>query len=644
MSFDSERPTIPSASELIDAAVELSGLLRAAKVEPSLRPKVLGAIAMALSRGEIDTRSAMVLSSIDNLVASGIRAADLPNNAKTKLVEALRLSTSEFGHLAPHLGRAAEILDRLKFRSLLESDVDFFGIFYEAFVRYGYDNNALGIVFTPRHITRFCIELAGVVPDDQIIDVAAGTGGFLVAAKDAMAAQTGICGKPKGRLSGFETNPTVWALANLNMLFRRTESDIWLGSCLDHKNRAAIERRFDRAFLNPPFSQADEPEIRFLEVAMEALKLKGLVAAVVYSGIFADEDHAGWRAGFVSRHSLVAIIGLPEDLFYPTAAPTSIIVAKAHVPQPDEESIFLARIWNDGFAKLKNRRVEVKGSQLAEICDEFSRFRQGQALTSPLVSQVAGHEVKNGAEWSPQQWLPQPKATPDATRYEQEAVVRSVYQAVAQLPQLANAVRKDFACTWRQLAQLPLGRKGTVADFFHVRNGAARGERNYADGDVPYVSSGDGSNSIVRLVTPLAGEVFGEGGITVTAFGRAFVQPWPFVARGNGGSAVRVLLPRFNMSFRELVWFCCQINLQRWRFSYARMAIKSRLERLVIESPAERLMDDEPSLARKVLDFANMLSRFSAMPQPGGQEESDLIRQRSGSRKWSGRSTKLMVG
>ena len=38
------------------------------------------------------------------------------------------------------------------------------------------------------------------------------------------------------------------------------------------------------------------------------------------------------------------------------------------------------------------------------------------------------------------------------------------------------------------------------------------------------------------------------------------------IVRGNGGSAVRVLVPRFNMSVRELIWFAAQINAQRWRF------------------------------------------------------------------------------
>ena len=46
--------SIPDVSEYIDTAIELSGVLRAAKVEPSLRPKVLGAIITALYWGDIN--------------------------------------------------------------------------------------------------------------------------------------------------------------------------------------------------------------------------------------------------------------------------------------------------------------------------------------------------------------------------------------------------------------------------------------------------------------------------------------------------------------------------------------------------------------------------------------------------------------
>ena len=59
----------------------------------------------------------------------------------------------------------------------------------------------------------------------------------------------------------------------------------------------------------------------------------------------------------------------------------------------------------------------------------------------------------------------------------------------------------------------------------------------------PYISSGDNSNSIVGMVQPSEDEVYATPHVTITAFGQAALQPWRFCARGNGGSAVRVLRP-----------------------------------------------------------------------------------------------------
>ena len=81
------------------------------------------------------------------------------------------------------------------------------------------------------------------------------------------------------------------------------------------------------------------------------------------------------------------------------------------------------------------------------------------------------------------------------------------------------------------------------------------------------------------------------------------MQPWRFMARGNGGSAVRVLIPKYKMSFSQLVWFAAQINMQRWRFFYGRMAILKRLKKLEIMTPPSNINDIE--ISEKVINISN---------------------------------------
>ena len=608
-------PNVPHSHQLIDAAIELGAILRAAKIEPALRARVIGAIIAALSKNDLNTSPQFALDSINRGLEKTVTGfSNCDREKQQNLIDALTLSGAAFVNLAPFIASIVAILEKLNVRALLQTDTDFLGLFYEAFLRYGSDNNALGVVFTPRHITRFCVELANVSANDRVIDIASGTGGFLVAAFDAMMAQAKNQKqreKIKNALWGFDTNPTVWALASLNMFFRGDgKSHIQLGSSLEKVHRDEVAGQFTRAFLNPPFSQRGEPERDFLDASMNALEPEGILTAVVAAGVFADDDHKNWRARFLKQHSLLAMISLPDDLFYPTAAPSSLLIAQAHVPQAREKSVMLARIWNDGFEKTKGRRIERAGSQLDEIKTVYRALQNGKAVDSEFATIVRGDAVQNGAEWSAQQHLPQPILTEDALKAEQSAVLKSIYQAIAQMPELADIVDENFGAQWANQAVLPLDFQGAVEEFFTVETGRSSGEKNYLDGALPYISSGESFNSIVRLVEGDRTQIIDDAAITVTAFGSACVQPWPFLARGNGGSAVRVLRPKLAMNFRELVWFAAQINAQKWRFFYARMAIKSRLERLMVRSPKDRL-PVQNDLVANIRSFKASLDEYS---------------------------------
>jgi hypothetical protein len=271
----------------------------------------------------------------------------------------------------------------------------------------------------------------------------------------------------------------------------------------------------------------------------------------------------------------------------------------------------MAKVWNDGFEKLKTRRVEAPGSQLPEVADAFEHFKKGEPYESEIVTDIRGEQILDGEEWTPHQYLPQPPSIAAQAEKFEEQVVLSVYQAVATLLQLADEALRTFSEAWKVLPPVPLDNEGEITKYFQVQNGKSVGEKNYRDGWCPYISSGDTTNSIIRLIEAEPAEVFADGGITVTAFGQAYLQPWPFMARGNGGSAVRVLTPKYRMSVNELIWFCAQINLQKWRFFYGRMAIKSRLEKLVVRTPKENLPDDGEPLGSRLVSLRDHLLHLS---------------------------------
>lgn len=601
----------PTQAQFIDAAIEVSRLLRIARVEAPDRPLVLGALVLATSEaaGALDAPTLAGLNGLNGLVRAAIRRVEGLSPAHVEdLLDALHLAPAKYPRLETELSRLLTVLDGLQVRALMHSGIDFLGTFYEAFLRYGYDNNALGIVFTPRHITRLCVELGGVVHTDRVIDIACGSGGFLVAAFDAMidsSPDSAARAQVGDRLRGFDPNPTVWALALLNLHARGTgRAQIERASSLTEASRLSVAGTFTHAFLNPPFAQSDEPERHFVDAAAAALEPGGLLVAVVKAGLFADDDHRAWRASFTSAHRVLGIVSLPDDVFYPTAAPASILLARAHQPQRADDLVYLARVSNDGYEKRKGKRVERAGSELAAIAAGFAAVQAGTCVADTRSVSIPASKLVAGAEWSPQQWLPQPPAAAEDVARARDTLAGSILRTAATYPEVAASVLADFGASWRALPALPYGREPRpVQELFTVVNGRSSGERNHLDGDVAYISSGDQANSVTRLVTPVRGEVFESGGITVTAFGQAYLQPWPFMARGNGGSSVRVLVPNYAMSVRELLWFAAQVNIQRWRFFYARMAIKSRISRLLLDVPAHPLPDGDTTIATTVAAF-----------------------------------------
>lgn len=271
----------------------------------------------------------------------------------------------------------------------------------------------------------------------------------------------------------------------------------------------------------------------------------------------------------------------------------------------------MARISNDGYEKLKGRRVEIDGSQLPITEAAFKAAIRGETVHTENAITIFANSILDGNEWSPQQWLPQPIETEEKLKKYEDDIRFSIYRAISAIPDLADTVIPDFGEDWSELPDYRVGVTLPISDFFDVQNGKSSGEKNYIEGTTPYISSGDLSNSIIRLVDAEEAEVFASGAITVTAFGQAYVQPWPFMARGNGGSSVRVLIPKFKMSFNDLVWFASQINAQRWRFFYARMAIKSRLVRLEMTSPPQKLEDSGKSIFERAQEFRGNLIALS---------------------------------
>jgi type I restriction enzyme M protein len=249
-------------------------------------------------------------------------------------------------------------------------DVDVIGQFYGEFLRYtGGDKRGLGIVLTPRHLTELFAKIANISPTDVVVDTCAGTGGFLISAMKEMDTKAGVSAEARRRirkhhLIGVEQQPHMFALAASNMILRGDgNANLYQGSCFDpaiaKQLIVGVPRRHNRptiGLINPPFSQKGEGlhELDFVEALLEVLTPGG-TAVVVQPMSCAIEPHPA-RQRLLDRHTLVAVMSLPNDLFHPVGIIACAMVFRAHRPHSHSPQPTWFGYWkDDGFVKTKDR-------------------------------------------------------------------------------------------------------------------------------------------------------------------------------------------------------------------------------------------------------------------------------------------------
>lgn len=282
------------------------------------------------------------------------------------------------------LVKTIQELQNLNIRSAMNSSTDVLGQFYEVFLKYGNGAKEIGIVLTPRHITRFAVEAVGVSNDDIVLDPACGTGGFLVAAFDHVRRTSTEAQRDhfkKNNIFGIEQESAVAALAIVNMIFRgdgktgivegnifstflkkRTVRDRPSATYVHGEKPKEGEEAVTRVLMNPPFALkgSTDKEYMFVTQALSGMvDGKILFSLLPLGALFGAHDEKVWRQDeLLAKHTLLAILSLPDELFYPAAQKqVAAIIIKKGIPHPLTQPVFWARIAQDGHIKSKSKRL-----------------------------------------------------------------------------------------------------------------------------------------------------------------------------------------------------------------------------------------------------------------------------------------------
>lgn len=268
-------------------------------------------------------------------------------------------------------------LDSINIRSAMNSGTDILGRFYEQFLKYGNGSKEIGIVLTPRHITRFAVDVLNITNKDKVLDPACGTGGFLVSAFDKVKNEVDKEELEKFKIEGIygiEQDPEVMALALVNMIFRGDgRANLEEGNCFTTKKFTDL--KVSKVLMNPPFAlkKGDEKEYKFIDFALNKMEKGGYLFAVIPSPVmFRSKNFKDWRVKMLENNTLKAVIKLPDDLFYPVGVCTSAIIIQKGVKH-DKNANVLWSWLKDGFVKKKGVMINSsKNSNIEETRDALA--------------------------------------------------------------------------------------------------------------------------------------------------------------------------------------------------------------------------------------------------------------------------------
>ena len=166
----------------------------------------------------------------------------------------------------------AQCVEHLEDISLKDTELDTKGVAFEEFMG-SFFKGDFGQYFTPRELIAFAVEVLDPKQNDQILDPACGSGGFLLYALDHVRRRAGEYHDPgtiehfqfwhdfaQNNLFGIEVNEELARVAKMNMIIHDDGHTNIVGhdaldfpENIESKNRNISEARFDLVLTNPPF-------------------------------------------------------------------------------------------------------------------------------------------------------------------------------------------------------------------------------------------------------------------------------------------------------------------------------------------------------------------------------------------------------
>ena len=135
-----------------------------------------------------------------------------------------------------------------------------------------------------------------------------------------------------------------------------------------------------------------------------------------------------------------------------------------------------------------------------------------------------------------------------------------------------------------------------IGNLFEVKRPKPRSEKQYQQGAIPFIASGNMNNGVIKCCTPQNGECLDRGNcITVSPVdGSAFYQEFNFLGRGGAGSSI-LLLYNNNLNRYSGLFISRMIRQTCSKYCYGKMGNQESIKREKIMLPVDE--HDNPDYA-----------------------------------------------
>ena len=252
-----------------------------------------------------------------------------------------------------------------------------------------------GEFFTPSEVSLLLAKLTKGEPGSLIYDPTCGSGSLLIKAAQQV-------GTKDVALYGQENNGSTWALAVMNMFLHGFDNaSIRWGDTIRnprHTESPTSLKKFDVVVANPPFSLKkwgkEEAETdafnRFwrgmpptsrgdwafvLHMIESAKENSGKVGVIVPHGVlFRGSSEGKIRQKVIEENILDAVIGLPNNLFYGTGIPASILIFNKAREAKKTDVLFI-----DASAHFKSgtNQNQLREEDIDRIVNTYREFKNG---------------------------------------------------------------------------------------------------------------------------------------------------------------------------------------------------------------------------------------------------------------------------